>query len=80
MNQSPFSYNAPPSKPLVLKPLVYCEFRVSSGDFQDRMVNVCDIFASAVVEEMTFCSVHAEVILIELAKEVGNGGSDSSVG
>jgi len=74
---SSFSMNLPPAKPTVIKPLVYCEFRVAVGDFNDKEVGVCEVFASAVLEGMAFCSVHAELISIELAKEAGNVGLDS---
>ncbi len=72
MTASPFSMNVPPQKPLVLKPLRYCEFRVSFGDFGEKDVTSCEVFACAVVEEMAFCDVHGQLILSELAKEVGN--------
>lgn len=70
---SPFSYNLPPAKPVVLKPLKYCEFRVAIGEFHEKDTRICEIFACSVLEGMAFCNVHTEIIMIELAKEVGNG-------
>jgi len=76
MQNSPFSYNLPPAKPIVLKPLRYCEFRVSQGDFQDKAVYACEVFACATLEGMDFCDVHTQMIANELSKEVG-GDVDS---
>jgi len=71
--QSPFSYNLPPAKAVVLKPLRYCQFRTATGEFGDRRVDWCEVFACLVLEGMDFCEVHGNVIIAELEKEVGNG-------
>ncbi len=73
MVQQPFSGEVKPVLPVVIKPLVYCEFRVAErseyGEAGD--VSVCAVFASEVIAEMPFCYQHGLVIQAALAAEGG---------
>lgn len=69
MLQQPFSQpEAQPPKVEPLLPLRYCEFRTSSQEYGDASpeVNICATFASDVVEEMSFCFQHAQIIVAAL--------------
>lgn len=46
----------------VLRPLVYCEYRVSGTDW-------CPVFSSGLVEEMHFCNRHRNLMKAALDKE-----------
>ncbi len=72
--QSPFVRQPLPDLPVVLKPLVYCEFRVaeSQGEWnQANDVTMCPVFASEVIEEMPFCFMHGQIIQQALEAEGG---------
>ncbi len=77
--QSPFMQPQPQAMPIVIKPLVYCEFRVAEateGYGQTPDVSMCAVFASEVIEEMAFCFQHGQIIQAALfAEGGGNGGS-----
>lgn len=62
---SPFSRPEPQPLPFVLKPLEYCAYRLQGNDGPE----LCDVFASQVLEGMAFCSGHARVIEAELETE-----------
>ncbi len=66
MLQQPFSQpQASPPKVEPVLPLRYCEFRTASQEYGETNpeVTICATFASDVIEEMSFCSSHAEVII-----------------
>ncbi len=67
MMQQPFSQlpEAQPPKVEPLLPLKYCEFRTASQEYGEAQaeVTICATFASNVIEEMSFCSSHTEVII-----------------
>ncbi len=65
MMQQPFRQEAVPPKPVPVLPLRYCEFRTATQEYGEGAaeVNICAIFASEVIEEMSFCHAHAEVIV-----------------
>ncbi len=76
--QSPFARPAePPPMPTVIKPLVYCMFRVSAatseyGDVRSD-VTKCPVFASEEIHDMYFCYSHGIVIQNALETEGGHG-------
>ncbi len=65
MMPQPFQQEAQPPKVEPLLPLRYCEFRTASQEYGDTSpdVSICATFASDVVEEMSFCFQHAQVIV-----------------
>ncbi len=72
--QSPFARQEPQALPVVLKPLVYCQFRVveASGEWnQSSEVSLCAVFASEVISEMAFCYQHGQIIQQALEREGG---------
>jgi len=76
--QSPFMQpTGPPAIPTVIKPLRYCEFRITNlyagqGDgAPDSDVEICAVFASEVIEGMPFCFRHGEIISKALEQERG---------
>lgn len=69
--QSPFVQAAPVVLPVVFKPLVYCDFRVQSGEYTDVDVRLCAIFACVEIHAMKFCFAHAAEIEAALAGEKG---------
>ncbi len=72
--QSPFIQQVQPQLPIVIKPLRYCEFRVIHETREYTTppeVNLCAVFASEVIEEMSFCYQHGLVIQAALAAESG---------
>lgn len=80
MYQSPFPTSPfvrpvePPPMPTVIKPLVYCNFRVTSAmeyGEQKQEVTLCGVFASEIIHEMEFCYVHGLVIQNALEAEQG---------
>lgn len=76
MQQQPFAQPEPvPSKVVPVLPLRYCEFRTASQDYGESSpeVTVCATFASEVIEEMSFCSPHGEIIInaLRMLKEGG---------
>lgn len=71
MLQQPFSQPAAePPKVEPILPLRYCEFRTASQEYGDTSpdVSICATFASDVIEEMSFCLAHAEVIFNALRR------------
>ncbi len=77
--QSPFA-RPPEPKPVppVLKPLVYCQFRTSlaSGGYGEQSeVNLCPVFASALIGDMPFCFNHSSVIVAALEAEEAGGAT-----
>lgn len=72
--QQPFSNRTAPVLPVVIKPLVYCAFRVAEqAEYgQEAGVVMCAVFASEVIEEMPFCYQHGLVIQAALESE-GSG-------
>ncbi len=85
MYQSPFPQSPflrptePPPMPTVLKPLVYCGFRVASameyGDHKSE-VTQCAVFASEIIQEMAFCYQHG--LIIQNALEAEQSGREES--
>ncbi len=80
MYQSPFPQSPfirptePPPMPTVLKPLVYCQFRVAATmEFGDNKqeVALCAVFASEIIHEMEFCYMHGLIIQNALEAEGG---------
>lgn len=67
--QSPFEQKVPLVLPKVLKPFVYCEFRVEDRSDYGTDVQLCATLACAVIFEMHFCVQHAQVIEEALAGE-----------
>lgn len=60
--QSPFIQTAPVVIPAVLKPLVYCEFRIETREYSDVEVTLCATFACVVIHKMSFCMAHSAQI------------------
>ncbi len=78
--QSPFARPPePPPLPSVIKPLKYCEFRVTNSEQyaynQTAEVNLCPVFASELILDMYFCYQHGLVIQQALGTEDGDDGS-----
>ncbi len=70
--QSPFARQEPTALPIVIKPLAYCEFRVSenSGEWnQVTEVSLCPVFASEKISGMAFCYQHGQIIQQALEAE-----------
>ncbi len=64
--QQPFAQPDPaPRKIVPVLPLRYCEFRTASQEYGDATpdVTMCAVMASEVIEEMSFCNTHGEVIV-----------------
>ncbi len=73
--QQPFTGSTQPLLPKVIKPLVYCEFRVSErgAEYSEPdHVSGCAVFASEVIHEMAFCYQHGLVIQAALVAEGGS--------
>ncbi len=68
MMQQPFApLNPEPRKVVPVLPLRYCEFRTASQEYGESSdVSLCAVMASEVIEEMSFCMSHAEVIVTAL--------------
>ncbi len=64
--QQPFAQPDPtPPKIVPVLPLRYCEFRTASQEYGETApeVTICAVMASEVIEEMSFCNSHGEVIV-----------------
>jgi len=78
--QSPFIRPQPVDLPMVLKPLVYCEFRVSDAMVEYGQVSgveLCAVMATEIIHEMAFCFNHGLVIQAALLSEGGGDGNIS---
>jgi len=67
---NPFVRPEPVNLPPVLKPFRYCEYRTQAMEGGQEL---CDVFASEVIEGMPFCSGHARYVEAELDKEARAG-------
>lgn len=74
MNQSPFLQQQMEILPKVLRPLVYCDFRVETVQDYVAEVEMCATFACEKIEGMKFCVGHAKVIKAAIAAEDGVSG------
>ncbi len=70
VQQSAFAQHVPQAVPVVLKPFVYCEYRVESREGMDVETWLCATLACAEIHGMKFCVQHAIVIEQALAGEV----------
>ncbi len=66
-HDSSFGMAMAPKPPKVLRPLVYCGYRVK--DAQTGAVDVCDVLACGVIEEMPLCTHHGPLIQRGLESE-----------
>lgn len=69
-NVSPFSVRMPEAPPAVLKPFVYCAYRVTD---EQGTVEICASLAATVLHEMPFCYGHGKLIQIGLDQEKASG-------
>ncbi len=65
--QSPFGQVAPVVVAPVLKPFVYCEFRVENREDYGVDVQLCPTLACAEIHGMKFCMAHGREVEIALA-------------
>lgn len=73
MSQQPFEQKLPETRPKVIRPIRYCEFRVVTSD--QEAVYPCPVFACVIEEDMAFCHQHNQVIQDAIAREAH--GADS---